>query len=203
MTDSHDRTLVLASRSPYRARLLRDAGLTFETIAAEIDERAVEEPLLAAAATPDDIAMVLAIAKAEQVCGARPGSHVIGCDQTLSVDGEILHKPEDMEDARRRLLRLSGRSHQLNSAVCICRDGEMMWNHLEVCTIRFRELDPGFVGRHLAAVGDVALSSVGAYQVEGRGIQLIASMEGDFFSIMGLPLLPLLGALRAMDVMDH
>ncbi|GIK82763.1 MAG: Maf-like protein [Alphaproteobacteria bacterium] len=201
-----DRTappLVLASRSPYRAEMLHKAGLAFDTAAADLDERAVEAPLLGSGADAADIAEVLARAKAENVAQTFPGRHVIGCDQTLSLDGRVLHKPVDMEEARRRLLALSGRQHQLNSAVCLVRDGSTVWSHVEVCAIRFRRLDPGFVGRHLAAVGTAALSSVGAYQIEGRGIQLVESIDGDFFAVIGLPLLPLLTALRRLDLIDH
>ena len=109
---------------------------------------------------------------------------------------------EDMEAARRRLLALSGKTHELNSAVCIVRDGEVLWSLCDISTIGFRKLDPGFVGRHLAAVGDRALTSVGAYQIEGQGIQLFNRIDGDFFSIMGLPLLPLLAKLRDLGLMD-
>jgi septum formation protein len=197
------RPVILASRSPYRAQLLGNAGLRFETVAAEIDERAVETPLLRSGASGDDIAAVLAIAKAQDVSAGYPDYHVIGCDQTLSLGDELLHKPKDMEDARRRLLQLSDHIHHLNSAVCVVRNGETLWSHVEICAIHFRRLDPGFVGRHLAAVGEAALSSVGAYQIEGRGIQLIEAMEGDYFSIMGLPLLALLAKLRELDLIDH
>lgn len=196
-------SLILASRSPYRAAILANAGLEFATAAARIDERAVEAPLLESGMDGADIAAVLAQAKAGEVSGRHSGCHVVGCDQTLSLDGELLHKPRDMEEARRRLLRLSGRAHQLNSAVCIVRNGEILWSCVEICTIRFRKLSPGFVGRHLAEAGEAALGSVGAYQIEGRGVQLFESMEGDFFSIMGLPLLPLLAALRDLDLIDH
>lgn len=195
--------LVLASRSPYRAAMLANAGLDFEPRAAGLDERAVEAPLLESGMDGADIAAILALAKAQDVSSRLPGRHVIGSDQTLSLDGQLLHKPEDMEEARRRLLQLSGRAHHLNSAVCIVRDGDMLWSHVEVCTIRFRDLSPAFVGRHLARVGEAALGSVGAYQIEGLGVQLFDSMEGDFFSIMGLPLLPLLAALRQFDLIEH
>ena len=114
----------------------------------------------------------------------------------------MLHKPEDMDAARRRLLQLSGRSHQLNAAACIVRDGESLWSHTEICTVHFRELDPGFIGRHMAEVGQAALKSVGAYHIEGRGAQLMEGVEGDFFSVMGLPLFELLGALRRLELID-
>ena len=202
-TDTTRETLILASKSPYRALMLENAGLAIATVSADIDERAVEAPLLEAGMDAADIAEVLASAKAQDVSARNAGRHVIGADQTLGLDGELLHKPRDMEEARRRLLKLSGRTHQLNSAVCVVRDGETLWSHVEVCRVHFRELDPGFVGRHMAAVGEAALSSVGAYHIEGRGAQLVERIEGDFFSIMGLPLLPLLACLRRRELIDR
>ncbi len=202
MNTAETTQLILASQSSYRAAVMANAGLTFETASADIDERAVEEPLLQAGMDAVDIASVLALAKAGDVSERFPGAHVIGADQTLGLEGKILHKPADMEEARRRLLALSDRTHQLNSAICIVRDGETVWSHVEICRLRFRKLDPGFVGRHLAEVGDAALQSVGAYHIEGRGAQLVESIDGDFFSIMGLPLLPLLATLRNLDLID-
>jgi septum formation protein len=194
--------VILASGSAIRAQILENAGIAFRQVPAEIDERAVEKPLTESGMDGGDIAMVLAIAKATEVSKRHPGSHVIGSDQTLSLNGELLHKPEDMEAARRRLLALSGKSHELSCAVVIVCDGEVIWQHTAVSTITFRDLDPGFVGRHLAAAGDVVLSSVGAYQIEGLGVQLFDKIEGDFFSIMGLPLLPLLAQMRKLEIME-
>ncbi len=127
---------------------------------------------------------------------------MIGSDQTLSLEGEILHKPADMEAARRRLLQLSGKTHLLHSAVVIAKDGETLWRDVGVARMTMRPLDPAFVGRHLARVGDKALTSVGAYQVEGEGIQLFQEIDGDFFTIVGLPLLALLAALRDLGAID-
>ena len=194
--------IILASASPVRATMLRDAGIECRVVPAEIDERSVEDPLLQSGALPADIAEVLARAKAEDVSGKNSGQAVIGCDQVLSLDEEILHKPKDMEEARRRLLLLSGKTHQLHSAVCLAIAGETTWTETAIAHITFRKLDPGFVGRHLAAAGQTALESVGAYQIEGRGVQLIERIEGDFFTVMGLPLLPLLAQLRAMSLID-
>jgi septum formation protein len=192
--------LVLASASRHRATLLHHAGIDVEIEPARIDERAAEAPL--AGADPGDIAMVLAQAKAGEVSSRMPARHVIGCDQVLSLEGKPLHKPVDMEAARRRLLALAGRQHVLDSAVCLATNGEVIWSHVETATIRFRNYDPGFVGRHLAAVGEAALTSVGAYQIEGRGIQLMDRIDGDYFSIIGLPLLPLLAKLRELGLID-
>lgn len=198
MTDK----LILASRSPFRAALLKNAGLEFSTENADIDERTVEAPLYETGATPEDVAEVLAEAKAISVSENNPGAVVIGCDQTLSLGDEIFHKPADLEAARRQLLKFSGKTHQLNSAVVLVKDGETLWRHVSMARMTMRDLDPGFVGRYLGRVGDGALASVGAYQVEGPGIQLFERIDGDYFTIVGLPLLPLLAELRKRDIID-
>lgn len=194
--------IILASKSTHRAEILRNAGIEFTTIAADIDEREIEQPLLEAGLGGEDIAEVLAISKANSVSEKFLDAYVLGCDQTLSLEGALLHKPEDMEAARRRLLALSGKTHQLNSAVSIIRNGETLWSYVEVCQVTFRKLDPGFIGRHLAMAGEKVLSSVGAYQIEGHGVQLFEKVEGDFFSIIGLPILPLLAKLRELELVD-
>ncbi|KAB2785312.1 Maf-like protein [Brucella anthropi] len=198
MTDK----LVLASKSPFRSALLKNAGIEFSTASADIDERAVEAPLYETGATPEEVAQVLAEAKALDVSEKNPGAVVIGCDQTLSLGDEIFHKPADIEAARRQLLKFSGKTHQLNSAVVLVKDGKTLWRHVSIARMTMRDLDPGFVGRYLGRVGDIALSSVGAYQVEGPGIQLFDKIEGDYFTIVGLPLLPLLAELRKEKLID-
>lgn len=192
--------LVLASASPFRKTLLENAGLQFDAEPAQIDERAVEDTV--EGLDPDDVALVLAEAKAQDVSGRHPGTLVIGSDQTLSLEGDIFHKPASMDEARRRLLKLSGKTHELNSAIVLAQDGETLWRHMSIARMTMRDLDPGFVGRHLANVGDRALSSVGAYQFEGEGIQLFERIEGDYFAIIGLPLLPLLAKLRELEAID-
>lgn len=152
--------LILASGSPFRKALLANAGLDFTVEKPTIDERAIEAPLKDSGATPQDVALVLATAKADDVSERSLGALVIGSDQTLSLDGEIFHKPADMEGARRHLLRLSGKIHQLNSAVVLVRDGETLWSHVGMAQLTMRHLDPAFIGRHLAGVGDKALQSV-------------------------------------------
>jgi septum formation protein len=195
-------TLILASGSRSRRALLESAGLTLDVVPADLDERAAEEPLLRAGATPEDIALALAMAKATMVSEAHRGALVIGADQMLELEGERLNKPEDMEAARLQLLRLSGKTHALHSAVCCARNGEIVWQHAEPAYMTMRKLTPKFIGRYLAAVGPEALTSVGAYQVEGRGIQLFEKIDGDFFAILGLPLLPLLAFLRSEGVVE-
>ncbi|APX69910.1 MULTISPECIES: Maf-like protein [unclassified Brucella] len=194
--------LVLASKSPFRSALLKNAGIEFSTASADIDERAVEAPLYESGATPEDVAQILAEAKAIDVSEKNPGAVVIGCDQTLSLGDEIFHKPHDMEAARRQLLKFSGKTHQLNSAVVLARDGKTLWRHVSIAHMTMRDLDAGFIGRYLGRVGDIALSSVGAYQVEGPGIQLFEKIDGDYFTIVGLPLLPLLAELRREKCID-
>ncbi|RLL74933.1 Maf-like protein [Ochrobactrum soli] len=194
--------LILASKSPFRSALLKNAGIEFSNESADIDERAVEAPLYETGATPEDVAQVLAEAKALDVSEKNPGAVVIGCDQTLSLGEEIFHKPADMEAAGRQLLQFSGKTHQLNSAVVLVKDGETLWRHVSVARMTMRALSPAFIGRYLGRVGESALSSVGAYQVEGPGIQLFEKIEGDYFTIVGLPLLPLLAELRKEQLID-
>lgn len=198
MTD----TIILASASPFRQAMLRNAGVGFRSVPATLDERAVEAPLVDSGATPEEVALVLAEAKAVNVSERNPGALVLGSDQTLSLDDKVLHKVQNMEEARRRLLALSGKTHHLNTAAVLARDGQVLWRDVAVARMTMRKLDPAFIGRHLARVGEKALSSVGAYQIEGEGIQLFDSIEGDFFAIVGLPLLPVLAALRDQGAID-
>ena len=194
--------LILASKSPFRAAILRNAGIAFRAEAADIDERAAEAPLLKGGASAEDIASVLAEAKALAVSERFPHSLILGADQTLSLDDELFHKPADMEAARRHLLVLSGNTHVLSSALVLAQRGETIWRHVSVARLTMRELSPAFIGRHLARVGEAALSSVGAYQYEGEGIQLFEAIDGDYFTIVGLPLLPLLAELRRLGEID-
>ena len=194
--------IILASGSPHRRAMLENAGISFAVEVSTLDERAIEAPLQESGVGPEDVALVLAEAKAVDVSGRHPGALVIGADQTLSLGDRVFHKPADMEDARRTLLALSGQTHRLNSAVVLAQDGVAVWRHVGVAEMTMRALDPGFIGRHLARVGDKALGSVGAYQVEAEGIQLMERVDGDLFTIIGLPLLPLLAELRARGAID-
>jgi septum formation protein len=194
--------IILASNSPHRRTLLENAGLEFSVEKPDIDERAVEAALAGSGATPEDVAAVLAAAKAVAVSERHPEALVIGSDQTLSLGGELLHKPADMEAARRQLLSLSGKTHQLSSAAVLAGQGAAIWRHTSVAHITMRKLDPAYVGRYLSEVGEAALGSVGCYQIEGRGVRLFEKIEGDFFTIVGLPLLPLLAALRQHGAID-
>ncbi len=195
--------LILASQSRFRAELLRNAGIVFSTQAASIDERDVEKPLVDAGADGKAVANALAKAKAMAVSHRNRQAVVIGCDQTLSLDGTLLHKCATLAQAAQRLAQLSGRVHHLNSAVCLVRDETLLYSHVEICTIGFRALSPDFIERHLAQAGESVLGSVGAYQIEGVGVQLFDHLEGDYFSVMGLPLIQLLSALRSLGLIDH
>jgi septum formation protein len=195
-------TIILASGSPFRKAMLANAGVAFTAVTADVDERALESPLEGSGVTPDEVALILAEAKAGNVSENHPGVLVLGCDQTLSLDDRVFHKPRNMEDARRHLLALSGKTHHLNSAAVLVRDGETLWRYVGVARLTMRRLEPAFIGRHLARVGEKALSSVGAYQIEGEGIQLFEKIEGDHFTIVGLPLLPVLNALRDLGAID-
>lgn len=194
--------LILASRSQFRAMLLANAGVPFTAENAQIDERAIEQPLLASGTSPLMIALELAKAKALDVSARRSGSLVLGSDQTLSLDGTLFHKPDGIAGAKRHLQALSAKTHQLNSGVALALDGKIVWEHLSIAHLTMRRLSDEFIDQHLQRVGERVLSSVGAYQYEGEGVQLFEAIEGDFFTIVGLPLLPVLKELREQDVID-
>lgn len=195
-------TLILASSSPFRRMLLQNAGLRFDAHPADIDERAIEAPLESRGASPDEVALILAKAKGNEVSSRFPGTLVVGSDQTMSLGERVFHKPRDMADAANHLAVLSGKTHRLNSAVSITRDGEVLWEHVSHAFLTMRELSADFISRHLERVGEKALSSVGAYQLEGEGIQLFEKIDGDYFTIIGLPMLPLLQKLRELGAID-
>jgi septum formation protein len=195
-------TIILGSGSRFRRQLLENAGLAVEVDRPRIDERMAERAVEGSGLTPAELAEILAEAKATDVSTRHPGRLVVGCDQTMSLEERLFHKPEDMEAARRHLLALSGRTHELHSAVVLARDGDPIWRHVSTARLTMRQLDPAFIGRHLARVGSKALESVGAYQIEGEGIQLFEAVDGDHFTIVGLPLLPLLAELRRLGAID-
>jgi len=194
--------LILASQSPFRRMLMENAGLAFETQAAEIDERAVEAGLAARNPTPPEVAETLAIEKAMDVARRNPSALVIGSDQTLSLDGRVFHKPADMAEAKSHLMAMSGRTHALNCGIALVRDCEVLWSHVSIAHLTMRTLSEPFITRHLARVGERVLASVGAYQLEGEGVQLFERIDGDYFTILGLPLLPLLAKLRDLGAID-
>ncbi len=195
-----DQPLVLASGSAVRAQMLRDAGIVTEVRPASIDERAVEAPLLAAGAGPAEIARALATAKARHVAGNLPGRWVLGADQVLFSDGVPLHKAKGAAAARVQLGHLSGRTHRLVSATALFHDRVLVCALADEAVMTMRDLDNAMLDRYLAAAGTGVLSSVGCYQLEGLGVHLFERIEGNHFTILGLPLLPLLAAMRKAGV---
>jgi septum formation protein len=176
--------------------LLESAGLPVETEAPGVDERAVEAAAREDALDPSALASRLAAEKALAVSRRRPGRVVVGADQVLDLDGKVLHKPADRSEARDHLLGLSGRTHMLRSAGALALDGEILEHFLDSAALTVRHLGPDGIERYLDFAGPDALSSVGCYQVEGRGIHLFDRIAGEHSTILGLPLRPLLAALR-------
>ncbi len=194
--------LILASASASRQMLMRNAGLTFSSIPAQIDERAIDTKLKQDGAAPEVIALELAKAKAIAVSLLHPEAFVIGSDQTMSLGDRIYHKAKDMAQAHANVLSLSGKTHRLNCGVALAKNGAVIWDTVSIAKMTVRELSADYVSRYLERSGSQVLSSVGAYQLEGEGIQLFSSIEGDYFTILGLPLLPLLAQLRELRVID-
>jgi septum formation protein len=193
--------LVLASASLSRAHMLREAGVDLDIIPANIDEDAIKKTMGAQGHNTEDIAMALAQEKAHTISQQHPDALVIGADQILVCDGDLFDKPATLLDAANHLHTLSGREHHLVTAACVLLNGETLWQHMSLPRLTMRALDKGYIADYLAHIGDKALTSVGAYQLEGRGAQLFESVEGDFFAILGLPLLPLLAFLRDRGLM--
>lgn len=189
-----EQPLVLASRSDVRGKILASAGLWFEIRPAQLDERAVE----AQAGSPEPVpaARLLARAKAEEVARAHPGQLVLGADQTLARGVKRFTKPSDRATAAAQLRDLRGGSHELHSAMALVRDGKVVFEHADTARLTMRDFADDFIETYLDIIGDAALASVGAYQLEGIGIHLFERVEGDHFTILGLPLLPLLAWLR-------
>jgi septum formation protein len=195
--------VILASRSAARARLLRAAGVTFVAAEALVDEASVRDSLHAAGVPAEDAAVALAELKAGSVAARVPEEAIVlGADQLLEVDGAWLDKPADAAAARAQLLRLRGREHRLVSGVVAFRGGSRVWHHVDVARLWLRPFSDSFVDAYLAAAGPGLLGSVGAYELEGLGAQLMGRVEGDYFTILGLPLLPLLQFLREQGVLD-
>jgi len=193
--------LILASGSPTRRALLEAAGIPVEVVRPQVDERAVEASLLAGSSgSPAEIASALAEAKALSIAPQRPGRLVLAADQVLSCDGALFHKPADAAAARRQIAALAGRRHHLSSAFVLARGSEVIGHGLEQAALTMRRLDADAIGRYVAAAGAAASASVGGYQLEGLGIHLFERIEGDHFTILGLPMLSLLALLRQHDL---
>jgi septum formation protein len=187
--------LILASQSSARKMLLANAGLEFEAVTADIDERGIQAA--SKLCNPREIGLLLAREKAKAVSANRPGSYVIGADQTLALGDRLFNKPAGRAQALAQLRDLAGHIHELNSAVAVAHDGEIVFEDVSVARMTVRKMTEAELSAYLDAAGDAVTTSVGAYQLEGLGIHLFERIEGDHFTILGLPLLPLLAFLRS------
>ncbi|WP_341914007.1 Maf family protein [Ferrovibrio terrae] len=194
-------SLVLASASASRAAMLRAAGLDFDIVPARIDEEEIKHSLKAEGASVRDAAIALAELKAHRVSHGTSQDFVIAADSMLDCGGTWYDKPATPAAARDQLLRLRGKTHELVSAVVLARGGSVIWRHAESAKLTMRDFSDAFLDAYLAQAGDAVLYSVGCYQLEGRGVQLFSRIQGDFFSILGLPMLPLLDILRENKVL--
>ena len=187
--------LILASQSRARQALLANAGIGFEAVTAEIDERAVQQA--SGLSAPGEIASLLAREKALSVSARQPGKFVIGADQTLALGERLFSKPAGRAQAAEQLRALAGQRHELHSAVAVARDGKILFEAVAIAGMTMRRLGEAEIDVYLDEAGDAVTSSVGAYQLEGLGVHLFERIEGDHFTILGLPLLPLLAFLRS------
>jgi septum formation protein len=188
-------SVILASKSAARRAVLDGAAVAYEAVVAGVDEDAVKVEMLANGAGPRDVAEALAERKALVVSLARTGL-VIGADQTLDLDGTLYDKAPDLQSAATRLKVLRGKTHRLHSAVVVARDGIPIWREVVTATLTMRDFSDAFLETYLATEGEAALGSVGCYRLEGPGAQLFSKIEGDYFAILGLPLMGLLDLLR-------
>jgi septum formation protein len=196
------RQVVLASTSRSRQALLAGAGVVFTAQSPGVDEGVAKQALLAEGASPKHVAEVLAGLKAAAVSRLRPGL-VIGADQTLEVEARLVDKADSLEEARARLLDLRGKRHHLHSAVVVARDGDPIWETVETASLEMRDFSDAFLDAYLAQAGEQVLGSVGCYQLEGVGLQLFDRVEGDYFTILGLPMLGLLDLLRREGALER
>jgi septum formation protein len=192
--------LILASQSRARKMLLANAGIDFETMPADIDERAVQQS--SGLTAPGDIAALLAREKALFVSTKQPGKYVIGADQTLALQTRLFSKPAGRAGAAEQLRALAGQTHELHSAVALARDGKILFEDVSVARMSMRPLTGDEIRVYLDQAGEAVMSSVGVYQLEGLGVHLFERIEGDHFTILGLPLLPLLAFLRRERLLD-
>jgi septum formation protein len=191
--------LILASQSRARQILLRNAGIAFEAVPAEIDERAVQQA--SNLSNPGDIAALLAREKAHSVSIRQPGRFVVGADQTLALETRLFSKPAGRTQAAEQLRALAGRSHELHSAVAVVRDGKILFEAVTLARMTMRQLGDAEIETYLTEAGEAVTTSVGAYQLEGLGVHLFERIEGGHFTILGLPLLPLLAFLRSQRLL--
>jgi septum formation protein len=191
--------LTLASQSAARRKLLHDVGLSFDAASPDVDEDAVKTDMLRDGVTPYEIARALAEAKAMEVSRRTPGL-VIGADQTLDFEGVLFDKAQDLDQLKRHLQTFRGRSHRLHSAVALARNGVVVWGVTETATLYVRDFSDAFLDHYIQREGDAVLGCVGGYRIEGEGLQLFDRIEGDYFTIVGLPLLSLMAFLRTQGL---
>lgn len=196
-------TVLLASTSATRLGMLRAAGLDVTSQPARVDEVTTRAALVADGASPRDIADVLAEMKARKVADKNPAAVVLGCDQILEIDGDCLAKPETLADARTQLLRLRGRTHRLWSAIVAYENARPVWRHIGEARLTMRDFSDGYLDSYLARNWDSVRHSVGCYKIEEEGIRLFSHVEGDHFTILGLPLLPLLAWLETRGITER
>jgi septum formation protein len=203
-TPASTRTLILASGSRFRKQMLENAGVAFDVIPAAVDEPRARQAMTEAKPdiSPGEIALKLAALKALDVSVKHPTALVIGSDQVLAFDGQIFGKPNDLAAARQQLCLLAGRQHSLPTGVVLAQSGRIVWEHLGVATLTMRPLSETFLDAYVSVEGQALTETVGGYQLEGRGAQLFERIDGDYFTVIGLPLLPLLGELRRRGVLE-
>jgi septum formation protein len=191
------KSVILASGSTIRAQLLDRAGIPFLVVRPRIDEAEIKRRH--PGASPPELARLLAEGKALSVSSTDRGALVIGADQVLNFDGKPYDKPNSRADARQQLLMLRGRKHALETAICCCNGDTVVWSHAVKTDLAMRDFSDAFLNDYLAAVGDDVTTSAGGYKLEEKGIQLFSHIDGDYFAILGLPLLPLLAFLRGQN----
>ena len=196
------RPLLLASASSIRLQLLHQAGLEATAQPARIDEATIRDALLAEHAKPRDIAAALAEMKARKLAEKNPTALVLGCDQVLALKDQLFSKPESIEEARQQLVLLRGQTHQLISALVLYDQGKPIWRHVATASLTMREVSDSYLDAYLARNWHSIQHSVGGYKLEEEGIRLFTALVGDYFTILGLPLLPLLGFLATRDFID-
>ena len=198
-------TIILASGSQSRRQLLASAGVAFDAVPADVDERALRDMALDRnpAAAPGTLALMLARAKAEEVAARNPDAIVIGADQMLALGPRLLEKPKDMAEARAHLMAMRGETHQLHGGLAVIAPGRPLWTHEVISHMSMRAFTPDFLEHYLENAGPRICQSVGAYQLEGLGIQLFERIDGDYFAILGLALPPLLTHLRALGALPN